>query len=195
MSILDAKESDTWNSGASFTFGNRVYRLAWSTVWLLLASWTPPPLHRWRCFLLRLFGAKIGRMSGVYASARIWSPVNLEMGEATYIGPRVRVYSMAKISFGSYSVVSQGAHLCAGTHDFEDENFQLLARPITVRSRAWIAADAFVGPGVTINEGAILGARGCAFKDLDAWTVYAGNPARPIKKRVLRGVGRLDSHG
>jgi len=186
MSILNAGEHDTWNSGASFTLGNRLYRLAWSIAWLLLAAWTPPPMHRWRCFILRLFGAKIGSKSGIYGSARIWSPANLQIGEAAYIGPRVRVYSMAMISLGDYSVVSQGAHLCAGTHDFEDEHFQLEARPIEIGARVWIAADAFVGPGVKISEGAVLGARGCAFKDLQAWTVYGGNPSKPIRRRVMR---------
>jgi putative colanic acid biosynthesis acetyltransferase WcaF len=186
LSILDAREHDTWNGGASFTLANRVYRALWTVAWGLLASWTPAPMHGWRRFLLRLFGARIAARAGVYGSAKIWSPAHLEMGEAAYIGPRVRVYAMAKISFGPYSVASQGAHLCAGSHDIENEGFQLQARPIVVGARAWIAAEAFVGPGVTLGEGAVLGARGCAFSDLDPWTVYAGNPARAIKKRVIR---------
>jgi putative colanic acid biosynthesis acetyltransferase WcaF len=186
LSILNAKECDTWNSGASFSLGNRIYRAIWAVTWMLLASWTPPPMHAWRRFLLRLFGARVAPTAGVYGSARIWSPANLEMAEGAYIGPRVQVYAMAKISLGPYSVASQGAHLCAGTHDVADAHFQLQAHPIVVGARAWIAAEAFVGPGVTVGVGAVLGARGCAFSNLAPWTVYAGNPARAIKKRVIR---------
>eukprot|EP01037_Dinobryon_pediforme_P029270 gene29270-32844_t len=153
MDILDAREHKTWSKGASFTLRNRLYRAAWSVTWLLLASWTPVPLHRWRLFLVRLFGGKTASTGGIYPSARIWSPANLVLGEHAYIGPRVRVYSMAKITFGPFSLASQGAHICAGTHDIESEYFQLQARPIDIGRRAWIAAEAFVGPGVTVGEG------------------------------------------
>lgn len=186
MSILDAAEHKTWSSGVSFTLGNRFYRLAWSATWLLLASWTPPPMHGWRRLLLRLFGAKVAPTAGVYGSARIWSPANFEIGEHAYVGPRASIYSMAKITIGPFSLVSQGGHLCAGTHDIDNAHFQLCARPITIGARVWIAAEAFVGPGVTIGDGSVLGARACAMKDLDAFTVYAGNPARPIRPRKVR---------
>lgn len=185
MSILNADQRA--DAGApSFTLGNRLYRSVWSLCWWLLAAWTPPPLHAWRRMLLRAFGAKLAGTSKVYGSARIWSPANLEMGEHACIGPRVTAYSMARIVLGEHALASQGAHLCAGTHDIEDPSFQLRARPIVIGAHAWIAAEAFVGPGVTVGEGAVLGARGCSFRDLAAWTVYAGNPARPIKPRTLR---------
>jgi putative colanic acid biosynthesis acetyltransferase WcaF len=105
------------------------------------------------------------------------------MGNYAVLGPRVICYSMAEISLGEYVVVSQGAHLCAGTHNIDDPSFQLLARPIVIGCGAWIAAEAFVGPGVTVGEGAVLGARGCAMRDLDPWTVYSGNPATPRRQR------------
>lgn len=183
---LDAGQHNTWESGASFSLGHRVYRLTWGVIWLLLASWTPPPLHPWRRVLLRAFGAKVAATAGIYGTARIWSPANLEVGHYAFIGPKVNVYSMARVIFEPYSLASQGAHLCAGTHDISDPKFQLIAAPIRVCERAWVAAEAFVGPGVTVGEGAVLGARGCAFNDLEAWTVYAGNPATALKKRVLR---------
>ncbi|MET3516156.1 acetyltransferase-like isoleucine patch superfamily enzyme [Pseudacidovorax sp. 1753] len=88
------------------------------------------------------------------------------------------------IFIGDFAVVSQGAHLCAGSHDIEDENFQLITRPINIGPRAWVAAEAFVGPGVTVGASAVLGARGVAFKDLDGYGVYVGNPAKKIKSRV-----------
>jgi putative colanic acid biosynthesis acetyltransferase WcaF len=184
--ILDAGKINIWESGASFTLPNRLYRFTWSVTWKLFAAWTPPPMHAWRRRLLRLFGAKIASTAGIYPSARIWSPANLEVGEFAFIGPEVKVYSMAKIKFAPYALASQGAHICTGTHDIEDANFQLKALPIVIGFRAWIAADAFVGPGVRVGDGAVLGARSCAFSDLDPWTVYVGNPARPLKKRHVR---------
>ncbi|MGO9361323.1 MAG: putative colanic acid biosynthesis acetyltransferase [Xanthobacteraceae bacterium] len=192
MNIIDARKSEPWRGGASFTLGNQIYRLVWSVTWLLLAAWTPPPLHGWRRLVLRLFGAKVAPTAHIYPSARIWSPLNLEIGDFAGIGPRVNVYSMARITFAPYSLASQGAHICAGTHDIEDVNFQLHARPIVIGYRAWIAAEAFVGPGVTVGDGTVLGARGCAFRDLDPWMVYAGNPARAIKPRNVRFAGDVE---
>jgi putative colanic acid biosynthesis acetyltransferase WcaF len=186
MDILDARKSEPWRGGASFALGNRLYRLVWAAAWRLLASWTPPSLVGWRRLLLRLFGARVAPTANIYSSARIWSPANLEVGDFACIGPAVTVYAMAKVIFAPYSLASQGAHFCAGAHDIEDVHFQLQARPIVIGYRAWIAAEAFVGPGVTVGEGAVLGARGCAFRDLDPWTVYVGNPARAIKQRRVR---------
>lgn len=186
MDILDARTTNTWITGASFSLRNRLYRLAWMTTWRLLASWTPPQLHGWRRLLLRLFGARIAPTAGIYPSARIWSPANLEMGAFAAIGPRVQVYSMARITLAPYALASQGAFLCAGTHDVDDSNFQLLARPITLGFRSWVAAEAFVGPGVTIGEGAVLGARACAVRDLAPYTIYGGNPARALRERRVR---------
>jgi putative colanic acid biosynthesis acetyltransferase WcaF len=93
---------------------------------------------------------------------------------------------MASITLEQHAVASQGAHLCTGLHDIEDPDFQLSARPIVLEERAWVAAEAFVGPGVTIHQGAVLGARGVLFKDAEAWGVYVGNPAVLIRKRDLK---------
>jgi putative colanic acid biosynthesis acetyltransferase WcaF len=186
MDILNAAEQDTWRGGRSFTLRNRIYRAVWQITWFVFASWTPPQSNAWRRFLLRSFGAQVASTAGIYPSARIWSPANLVIGDCACIGPRTTIYSMATITLEAYSLVSQGGCLCAGTHDIEDQNFQLMARPITLCRRAWVAAEAFVGPGVTIGRGAVLGARGCAFSNLEPWTVYAGNPARPLKTRAVR---------
>ena len=185
MDILDACKSEP-GAAVRAALRNRVYRLVWGATWRLLASWTPPSLVGWRRLLLRAFGATIAPTANIYPSALIWSPANLEVGDFACIGPGVTVYSMAKITFEAYSLASQGAHICAGTHDIEDVLFQLHARPIVIGYRAWIAAEAFVGPGVTVGEGAVLGARGCAFQDLEPWTVYVGNPASAIKPRTVR---------
>lgn len=183
---LDGRAAGAWKGGPSFALGNRLYRLAWAATWLLLARWTPPPLRAWRRLLLRLFGARVAPTANVYASARIWSPANLVIGDHAAIGPGAIVYSMARITIGAHAIISQRAHLCAGTHDVEDPAFQLRARPIAIGARAWVAAEAFVGPGVTIGEGAVLGARGCAMRDLPPWTVHGGNPATHLRDRRIR---------
>jgi len=176
--------------GPSFSLGNRVFRLFWILSWTVLARWTPPPLHWWRRLVLCFFGARIHPTARIHASVRVWYPPHLEVGENTTIGPRVICYCQDRITIGDRAIVSQGAHLCAGSHDISDERFQLITKPIVIEDRAWIAAECFVGPGVKIGEGAVLGARGVAFKDLSPWTVYVGNPAQRIKARTIQAKRR-----
>jgi len=183
VTILDARESAPSEGGPSFSLANRLTRVAWTLVWGIGASWTPRQLASWRRFLLRCFGARMEPGSDVRASARVWLPANLHLGPRAVIGPQVNVYSMGPIELGADVLVSQGAHLCAGTHDSDSPEFQLVARPIRIGARAWIAAEAFVGPGAQIGEGVVLGARAVAFGELAPWTVYSGNPARPIRPR------------
>jgi len=135
--------------------------------------------------LLRLFGAKVGRGARVYPSCRIWAPWNLIMGDYASLGQHVQCYNVAQIELGDYSAVSQYAYLCGATHDYTILTMPLLPKPIRIGARAWIAACAFVGPGVMVEEGAVVGARACVFRDVPPWTVVAGNPARTIKRRVL----------
>lgn len=184
--MLDAKVTRPVEGGATYPWRNRVFRACWNLTWAVFASWTPPPLRGWRRWLLRLFGAKVAPTANIYGSARIWYPPNLELGTYASISPNVTVYSVAKITLGDYAVVSQGTQLCTAGHDIEDPHFQTIARPIAIGRRAWVAAEAFVGPGVTIGEGAVLGARGCTFANLEPWTVYVGNPARALKPRRIR---------
>lgn len=187
MSILDAKAARPLDGGPTYPLRHRIFRACWNMTWLLLASWTPPPLHGWRRFLLALFGAKVAPNAVVHGSAKIWYPPNLEAGRYAAIGPHATVYCAERITLADHAIVSQGAYLCSAGHDIEDVDFKLVARPITIGAHAWVAAEAFVGPGVTVGEGAVLGARGCAFRDLAPWTVYGGNPARVLKARKIAG--------
>lgn len=180
---LDARQHNSIVGSPSFSFSNRVLRAVWGVTWLLLASWTPPPLHPWRRMLLRLFGAKIASTARIYGSVHIWYPPNFEMGAYSVIGWQSNCYCQAKVTLEDFANVAQRVHLCAGTHDIDDKNFQLITKPITIKKHAWLAADVFVGPGVTVGEGAVIGARGVAFKDLKPWTVYIGNPLQELKKR------------
>lgn len=170
-------------SPVSYSFSHRLFRAAWWGTWLLLAAWTPPPLHGWRRMLLQLFGARMGKGARVYGSARVWYPPNLQMGDNAVIGWRVNCYCQGPITLGDHAVVSQFAHLVSSTHNIDRPGFQLETRPIHIGSHAWVAANAFVGPGVSVGEGAVLGACGVAVRDLPAWTIHAGNPARYIRDR------------
>ena len=183
---LDASRVNPLEGGPSFSLGNRITRAVWNVTWAVFASWTPPQLSFWRRFLLKLFGAKLGKSCDVRGSAKVWYPPHLHLADRALLAERVTCYNMAPISLGPGALVSQGAHLCAGTHDISSAAFQLIARPITIGPKAWIAAEAFIGPGVDVGEGAVLGARGVAFRSLDPWTVYGGNPAKALKQRVLR---------
>lgn len=183
---LDARRTRPLEGGASFSLGNRVQRVIWGLAWLLLARFTPPPLHAWRRLVLRAFGARVGRGARVHASVRIWLPANLDLGEHCLIGPGVNLYNQGRIAVGAGTVISQGAHVCASSHDIADPHFQLVLRPIAIGKHAWIAAEAFIGPGTTIGDGAVIGARAALFHDAEAGGVYSGNPARLIKQRQLR---------
>lgn len=177
---------DPMGRGPAFSLRSKVARAGWQLAWLLLARWTPPPLFGWRRFVLNLFGARIGPKARIYASVRVWWPGNLTIGAGTIIGPRVRLYNQGRIAIGANSVISQGAHLCASSHDVFDAGFRLLLRPIAIGSACWVATEAFVGPGVEMRDGAVLGARAALFEDAGAWTIYRGNPAKAIGTRALR---------
>lgn len=181
--IRDASVGSIFDGAPSFGLRHRLLRATFALVWTLAARWTPPPLHAWRAMMLRLFGAHVGRGARIYASAKVWYPPNLTLGDRAVVGPGAILYCMGPMRVGARAVISQRAHLCGGTHDVDDADFQLIARPIEVGADAWVAAEAFVGPGVTVGEGAVLGARSVAVRDLAPWTVWAGNPARQLRAR------------
>lgn len=162
---------------------NRLVRQAWSVVWILLFRPSPRVLHGWRRFLLRLFGARLGHKAVVHASARIWAPWNLEMGPFSCLSHGVDCYAVDRIRIGAYATVSQYSFLCAASHDIDAPDMTLTTAPIEIGDHAWVAADAFVGPGVTLGEGAVVAARASVFRDVAPWTVVAGNPARPLRQR------------
>lgn len=162
---------------------NRLARACWGLAWALLFRPTPRPLKAWRRFLLRAFGARIGRGAVVQASARIWAPWNLEMGPYSCIGENVDCYSVAPIHIGAYAMVSQHSFLCTASHDPDSPDMTLITSPIVIADYAWVAAGALIGPGVVVGEGAVVGARSGVFRRVPPWTIVAGSPARPIRMR------------
>ncbi len=144
--------------------------------------------HNWyglRRVLLRFFGARVGARAKIRPSCRIDIPWNVSIGADCLIGDESILYALGPITIGDRTVISQYAHLCAGTHDYSSRCFKLIRPPVTIGKDCWIAADAFVGPGVTVGDHAVLGARSSAFKDLRAGWIHAGNPAKPIRPREI----------
>jgi putative colanic acid biosynthesis acetyltransferase WcaF len=170
----------------SFSVQNRMGRLAWSVVWIFLYRPSPRPFHAWRSFLLRCFGATLGPNCHFYPNSRIWAPWNLICADGASLGDEAEIYNPSPVSMGSHAIVSQQAYICGATHDYDDPSFPLISFPMSVGAYAWVCARASVSPGVNVGEGAVLGLGSVATRDLEPWTVYAGVPARPIKRRVRR---------
>lgn len=164
-------------------FRSKVKRALWSSVQGTLFRFSPHTANRFRAFLLRLFGAKIGQLCTIRRTATVYYPWLFELGNLSSLGDGATVYNLGKITIGERVTISQEAYLCAGSHDYDSPAMTLLTPPITIEDDAWICARGFVGPNVTVHEGAILGACGVAARDLAEWTIYAGNPAREVKKR------------
>lgn len=166
-------------------------RVAWA-VGNNVFSLIPRPLFELRSMWLRAFGARVGRHVRVYPSARVYFPWNLTIGDWSAIGEWALVYDLGKVTIGDKVTISQRAHLCAGSHDYSDPAMPLLKPPIHIADEVWICADAFIGPGVRVAEGAIVGARAVVVRNVAPWSIVAGNPARVIRKRVRRHGSETD---
>lgn len=167
----------------AFSMKNKLGRLTWNIVWLLLYRPSPRPMHGWRSFLLRSFGAKMGPHCHFYPGSKVWAPWNLICAGHVAAGDGAEIYNPAPMHFGSHAILSQGCYICGATHDFDDPAFPLLAYSMEVGAYAWICARACVAPGVQVGEGAVLGLASVASRDLEPWGVYAGAPAVKVKTR------------
>jgi putative colanic acid biosynthesis acetyltransferase WcaF len=158
--------------------------------WLVEATafrWSPQVAYGWRRFLLRLFGAQVGRGVLVRPSVRTTYPWKVSIGDHAWVGDDVELYSLGEIVIGSHSVISQRSYICTGTHDTNRISFDISAHPIRIGSQCWLATDVFVAPGVSIGDGAVVGARSCVLTDLPPAMICYGSPARAIKPRTAGG--------
>lgn len=175
-------------------------RSAWlAQLWWLvqgtLFGLSPQMFYGWRRFLLRCFGARIGRDVLLRPSVRVTYPWKVTIGDRAWIGDHAVLYSLGEIVIGQDSVISQRCYLCTGNHDFTRADFPIFAQPVVVGTECWLATDVFVAPGVTIGDRAVVGARSSVFTDLPGAYVYHGTPARPVRPRIMeghrQGVGRV----
>lgn len=163
----------------------KIRRLIWSVVQGTLYRYSFHNWSNWRAILLRLFGAKIGETCTIRRTSRVYYPWLLEMGDLGCLGDDVVVYNLGAVRLGARSSLSQEAYICAGTHDYTSLAMPLVTAPITVGADAWICARAFIGPGVNVGDGAVVGACAVVIRDVPPWVVVAGNPARVVKKRKM----------
>ena len=181
------------------SYGNKFVRAIWNFAWLLTCRFTPRHFHFWRCLIARLFGAKIGKGVHIYPSAKIWGPWNLIMDDYSSLGYDVDCYSVDKIHIKRHAMVSQYSYLCTASHDYTDPilplyKLPLITAPIVIGEKAWVTADVFIAPGVTIGDGAVVIARSSVFHDIEPWMVAAGNPAKPVKPHVLQSATGIDKY-
>lgn len=165
---------------------NRIRRAAWSVCYAMLYRPTPNIAHNFRVMILRLFGASVHSTAHPYPKCRIWAPWNLTMAAHSCLANNVDCYNVSPVTLEEYAIVSQYSYLCSASHDCNDAAFPLFSKPITIKRQAWVAARAYVGPGVTLGEGAVAGANSCVYKNVDPWTVVGGNPARTIGRRSFQ---------
>jgi putative colanic acid biosynthesis acetyltransferase WcaF len=171
--MLDIKEN---RRAQKWQWNEQVARVLWALAYPVFRL-SPRPLWGWRRWLLRRFGARVGREVHVHPTARITMPWNLTLGDFCAVGDRATLYALGQIRIGPRVTVSQGAHLCAGGHDITDPARRLTKPPIQISADAWVCADAFVGPGVVIGERAIVAARAVTMRSVPEGRVAIGNPA------------------
>jgi len=164
-----------------------IKRYIWYWVWLLFIRPLPKKFfYGWIRMWYRFFGAKVSPVSYIHPSAYVFMPWNLEMAPYSTIGSHTDIYNAAPIKLGRNCVVSERAYLCTASHNIQSSKHEQVEKPIILEDRSWVAAEAFVGMGVIIGEGAVVGARAAVFKDVEPWTVVGGNPAIFIKKREIK---------
>lgn len=181
---MPAPTIDQNRSAVKYSRLEQMRRILWMAGWLVFRL-SPRPCFGFRRWWLRLFGASVGSEVHVYPSAHVYFPWNLQIGDWSAIGEWALIYNLGMVRIGERTTLSQRVHVCAGTHDYRDPAMPLLKPPVSIQNSAWICADAFIGPGVTVHEGAVVGARSVVVKDVAAWTVVGGNPARFLKAREM----------
>ena len=173
------------NCPSQHSFGNKLARVLWAVVWGTVFRWSPRVFFGWRRMLLRLFGAEIGRNARVSPSVKVWAPWNLTVGDEAAIAHQVDCYCVDRLSIGNHATVSQYAFLCTASHDISDPHMRLVTAPIKIADQSWVCAGAFIGMGLTIGQGAVIGAMSVVTQSVEPWAVVAGNPAKFIKHRQL----------
>jgi putative colanic acid biosynthesis acetyltransferase WcaF len=161
------------------------YVQLWWLTQATLFRGSPQVLYRFRAWLLRCFGAQVGRNTIIRPTATITYPWKVTIGDFAWIGDHVTLYSLGTISIGDHAVISQHTYVCAGDHDPLRSDFPIRGPAVVIEDEAWVACGAFVGPGVTIGKGAVIGAYSAVFKNMPAGMVCVGNPCVPRKARTM----------
>ena len=175
-----ALDIQTNRNTQSWTKREKLGRLLWAVA-VPFFRLSPRPLWRWRVWLLKLFGAKIGKRVHLFPSVQVTIPWNLSIGDDSAVGHAVILYALGSITIGERVTVSQGAHICAGSHDISLKHRPLIKPPVKIGQDVWVCADAFIGPGVEIQKSAIVGARSVVTRNVEAFAIVVGNPATTVR--------------
>jgi len=159
----------------------------WWLVEATVFSCSPQFMYGWRRFLLRMFGAKIGKNVLIRPTVNITYPWKVSVGDNSWIGDESVLYSLGEITIGKNVSIAHRAYFCTGLHDISKVSFDILQKPIVIEDECWIPNDVFVSPGVTIHRGCVIGARSSVFEDMPEGMICYGNPAKPVKKRIVNG--------
>jgi putative colanic acid biosynthesis acetyltransferase WcaF len=177
------QDLNKFNQPSNFRGRSAITVQLWWLVQATLFACSPQFMYAWRNFLLRLFGANIGKNVIIRPTVRVTYPWKLSVGNHAWVGDHAELYTLGSITIGNNAVVSQKSYLCTGSHDYQSDFFDIYAKPIVIEDEAWVAADVYIAPGVIIGKGAVIGARSSVYKDMPAGMICIGNPATPIKKR------------
>jgi len=177
---------DQFRVPPGFRGRSAVYTQIWWIVQSTLFRMSPQVFYGWRRWLLRLFGARIGKGVIIRPSVQVTYPWKLKVGDFCHIGDEVVLYTLGEIEIGDCAVVSQRSYICTGSHDHTSPTFDIYARKIVIEPEAWLATDVFVAPGVLIGSGAVVGARSSVFSDVPPGVIYVGSPARFVGTRIMK---------
>lgn len=174
------------NFRSPFSLKNKLLRLFYNIFWAIFVNPFPAKSARkWKIFVLRSFGAKIHSTSIIYSNSKIYMPWNLVMKEYSCIANNVIIENPSKVEIGAHSIISQYSYLCTASHDIRNNDFPQFSEPIVLGERCWVCARCFIGPGVNIGDGAVVGAASSVFKNVDSWNIVGGNPSKYIGKRII----------
>lgn len=174
---------NTFKLPKNFRGRNAIIVQLWWIVQDTIFRLSPQFMYTFRRFLLRLFGAKIGKNVIIRPTVRITYPWKVSVGDYSMIGDDVVLYSLGEIEIGDNVVISQKSYLCTGSHDYKKTNFPIYSKKIIIEDECWLATDVYVAPGVTIGKATVVGARSSVYKNLPENKICLGNPARIIKER------------
>lgn len=170
----------------NFRGRNSIIVVLWWSIQSTLFAISPQPFFKWRVFLLRIFGAKIGKNVRIRSNVKVTYPWKVKIGNNCWIGDNCNLYSLGEITIGNDVALAHQVYLCTGNHNYSKVTFDILAEPIIIEDEVWLPNDVFVGPGVTIGKGCVVGARSTVLKDLPTGMICFGYPAKPIRKRQIK---------
>ena len=168
---------------STFRGKSKIVVQLWWILQATLFAWSPQYFYGWRAFLLRLFGAQIGKKVKIRSSVEVTYPWKVKIGDYTWVGQNAVLYSLGNITIGSHVSISHRVYVNTGGHEYDKKTFDIFSKPVVIEDECWITNDVYIAPGVTIGKGTIVSARSSVLKDLPAGKICVGTPAKPIKDR------------